>query len=119
MLAHETAHLHNVFFLIQRQQRDWMVGFLQLADCRIPHRTGRRVRHLDARLPLQVLKFLKQPIIDSITDAGRIEIVILMAITVEPGSQILLFPYQFLIHHATSSFSTRNAMISVSFLLPP
>ena len=96
-----------------------MVGFLQLADCRIPHRTGRRVRHLDARLPLQVLKFLKQPIIDSITDVGRIEIVILMAITVEPGSQILLFPYQFLIHHATSSFSTQNAMISVSFLLPP
>ena len=71
-----------------------MVGFLQLADCRIPHRTGRRVRHLDARLPLQVLKFLKQPIIrQHHFDVGRIEIVILMAITVEPGSQILLFPF--------------------------
>ena len=119
MLTHKAAQFLRILHFVQGQQRDRMIRFFQLADRRVAHGAGGRVRHLDARLFFQGLQFLKQPVIDSIADAGAVEVVILIAVAVEPVGQFPLPFHQILDHQAASSSKTRNAIISVSAVCSP
>ena len=91
-----------------------MGGFLQLAYHGIAHGNSGRVRHLDTRFLLQFVKFVKEPVIDLITDAGIVVVIVFVAVAVEPVGQLPLLSQSILFHQAASSSKTRNAIIRVS-----
>ena len=91
-----------------------MGGFLQLAYHGIAHGNSGRVRHLDARLLFQFVKFVKEPVIDLIADAGIVVVIVFVAVAVEPVGQLPLLSQSILFHQAASPSKTRNAIISVS-----
>ena len=98
VFSHKAAQLHTVFHFIQRQQRDFMRGFLQLAYRRISHSNCRRVCQLYPRLFFQLFQFIKKTIINLVADTGTVLVVILVAVNVKPAGQFPLLHQQILIH---------------------
>ena len=92
-----------------------MGGLRQLADGRVSHRLGRGIAHDDARFLFQCSQRIKEPVIFLVAHAGGAEVVILVAVLVEPVGQgpNLFIGCCFLFHYAAASCSSkmRKAMI--------